>query len=262
MCELLQVCKSSLYYQPKQESSLNLKLMELMDVHYLEHPYKGAPRMYKYLTLDCGFKVSRNRVDRLYYEVMGLRAIMPGPHTSKRNKDHKVFPYLLRDLEIRGPNQVWATDITYIAMEKGFMYLTAVIDLYSRFIVGWKISNTMEANWCAELIEECMLEYGKPEIINTDQGAQYTSEIFVSTVIESGVKLSMDGKGRATDNAFIERFWRTIKYERLYLIAPQDGNHLFHLINDFIKEYNYSRRHSSINDYHPAFLFVNKLKVA
>jgi len=261
-CVLLVLCRASLYSVPKGESPLNLKLLELMDKHYLEHPYKGAPRMYKYLTLDCGYKVSENRVNRLYYDVLGLRSLLPGPHTSKRNKQHKVYPYLLRNLVINRPNQVWATDITYIPMAKGFMYLTAVIDVYSRFIVGWKVSNTMSAEWCAELIDECITEHGTPEIINTDQGAQYTSEVFTKKVLDNGIKLSMDGKGRATDNAFIERFWRSVKYERIYLLPPKDGKHLFHMLNDYIKEYNYERRHSSIKDYHPATLFVNKLKVA
>jgi len=261
-CVLLTLCRSSLYTVAKGESKLNLELLKLMDEHYLDHPYKGAPRMHTYLTLDCGFKVSENRVNRLYYDVLGLRSLSPGPHTSKRNKKHKVYPYLLRNLTICRPNQVWATDITYIAMANGFMYLTAVIDVYSRFIVGWKVSNTMSADWCAELLKECVESHGAPEILNTDQGAQYTSDIFTKTVKDYGIKLSMDGKGRATDNAFIERFWRTVKQERVYLFPPTDGKHLFHMLNDFIRTYNYERRHSSIDDYHPATVYKNKLKVA
>lgn len=262
MCFLLTVCRSSLYTKPRGTSRLNLEWMAKMDEHYLEHPYKGAPRMHTYLTLDCGYLINSKRTARLYYEVMGLRAIMPGPHTSKRNKDHCVYPYLLRGLEITRPNQVWATDITYIPMEKGFMYLTAIIDLYSRFVVGWSLSNTMDAQWCADLLKEAVDNYGNPEIINTDQGAQYTSEIFTTTVLELGIKLSMDGKGRATDNAFIERLWRSVKYEKVYLMPPTDGMHLHLLLNEYFHYYNYKRRHSSIADYHPATIYKPQLKVA
>jgi putative transposase len=199
-CLLLSIHRSGLYYQPKEESSLNEELMRLMDAHYLEHPYKGAPRMHTWLTKDMGYQVSKNRVSRLYYRVMGLRAIMPGPHTSKRGKNHAVYPYLLRDLPITHANQVWATDITYIPMAKGFMYLVAVIDLHSRMILGWSLSNTMEAEWCVEVVKEAIERYGKPEIFNTDQGAQFTSQTFSQYITAQGIKLSMDGKGRATDN--------------------------------------------------------------
>ena len=263
MCALLTVCRSSLYVTAKGESAENLKFMRLMDEHYLKYPYKGAPRMHKYLTLDCGFKINPKRTSRLYYEVMGLRAVMPGPHTSKRNKKHKIFPYLLRDLQVVKPNQVWAIDITYIPMEKGFLYLTAIIDLYSRFVVGWSVSNTMDAEWCAEVFNEAVGNYGKPEIINTDQGSQFTSDVFVEMVTKThSVRLSMDGKGRATDNAFIERLWRSVKYEKIYLMPPQDGKHLFYMLNDYFRYYNYKRRHSSIDDYHPATVYKPQLKVA
>lgn len=262
MCLLLTICRSSLYKKPRGESAENLRIMREIDKHYLDHPYKGAPRMHIYLTMDCGYKINRKRTDRLYYEVMGLRAVIPGPHTSKRNKDHKVYPYLLRDLEINRCNQVWATDITYIPMAKGFLYLTAIIDLYSRFVVGWSISNTMDSEWCAELLTEAVTVYGKPEIINTDQGSQYTSEVFTKKVESLGIKLSMDGKGRATDNAFVERLWRSVKYEKVYLMPPIDGQHLFHMLNDYFRYYNYERRHSSIDNYHPATIYKPKLKVA
>ncbi len=221
MCVLLTICRSSLYIKSKGESIKNLELMRLMDEHYMEHPYKGAPRMHKYLTLDLGYKINSKRTARLYYDVMGLRAIMPGPHTSKRNKDHKVYPYLLRDLVICRPNQVWAMDITYIPMEKGFLYLTAIIDLYSRFVVGWSVSSTMDSEWCAQVLQEAVSIYGKPEILNTDQGCQFTSEHFTTTVTKTlKIRLSMDGRGRATDNAFIERLWRSVKYEKIYLFPP------------------------------------------
>ena len=216
-CVYLDLCRSSLYITPKRESSLNLELMEKIDAHYMYHPYKGCPRMYIYLTKDEGYEVSYNRVERLYYKIMGLRAIMPGPHTSKRNKDHPVYPYLLNDLQVDMRNQVWATDITYVGIEKGYVYLTAIIDLYSRYIVGWSLSNSMSSTWCADTYKDAIAEHGVPEIVNTDQGVQYTSKEFTQTILNSGARLSMDGKGRATDNAFIERFWRSVKYEKLYL---------------------------------------------
>ena len=250
-CILLGICRSSLYYQSRGESDLNLELMRLMDEHYLNHPYKGAERMYIYLTKDLGYKVSRNRVNRLYYQVMGLRAIAPGPHTSKRRKDHKVYPYLLRGLKIGRSNQVWATDITYIPMPNGFMYLMVIIDLHSRYVIHWSISNTMDAEWCAEVFTEAVEYYGAPEIINTDQGSQFTSEEFIGAVKQAGVKLSMDGKGRATDNAFIERLWRTVKYEHIYLYAHDTVSNLYEGLQNYFEYYNTARRHSSIGNKYP-----------
>jgi putative transposase len=254
-CELLKVNRSSLYYKPSKESDLNLKLMRLMDEHYLKHPYKGAERMYKWLTMDKGYKVSLNRIERLYYKVMGLRSVLLGPHTSKRHKDHQVYPYLLRDLKIERNNQVWATDITYIPMEKGFMYLTAIIDIKSRYVLHWSLSNSMDAQWCAEVLEEAIAKHGKPEIINTDQGSQYTSEIFTNAVLSKGIKLSMDGKGRATDNAFIERLWRSVKYEKVYLYPTGKPLKLVLLLEAYFDYYNNERRHSSIDDKTPAELY-------
>jgi len=203
-CKLLNINRSSLYYKPAKTSSLNLKLAKEIDKHYLKHPDKGARRMHVWLTKDLSYNVSKNRIERIYYKQMGLRSLLPGPHTSKRNKKHKVYPYLLKDLKVTKPNQVWQTDISYIPILDGFMYLTAVIDVYSRYVVHWSISNSMEAQWCADFIEEAFEKNGKPDILNTDQGAQYTSDAFTNTVLKEGVKLSMDGKGRATDNAFIE----------------------------------------------------------
>jgi putative transposase len=261
-CGLLGINRSGIYYKPRSERSLNEELMRLMDEHYLEHPYKGAPRMYSWLTRDMGYAVSYNRVSRLYYEVMGLRALIPGPHTSKRAKDHAVFPYLLRGLEITHSNQVWATDITYIPMAKGFMYLVAVIDLHSRMILNWSVSNTMKAEWCKEVVAGAVEAYGKPEIFNTDQGAQFTSSVFSEYILGQGIKLSMDGKGRATDNAFIERFWRSLKYEHIYLWPPNNATELYQGIQRYIKWYNNERRHSSLNDQIPGEVYVQCSKNA
>ena len=247
-CELLEVTRSGYYYSPRPTSDLNLELMRKMDEHYLEHPYKGARRMHIWLTKDLGYKVSLNRIEHLYYNKMSLRSILPGPHTSKRNKEHKTYPYLLRELKITKPNQVWGTDITYIPMSNGFMYLTAVIDLYSRYVVHWSVSNSMEAEWCSSFIEEAFEVSGQtPEILNTDQGSQYTSGVFTSAVLNAGVKLSMDGKGRATDNAFIERLWRSVKYEKIYINPPKDGVDFYHKVEEYMYYYNNERRHSSID---------------
>lgn len=255
-CQLLDVSRSGLYYKPIGTSSLNLELMRLMDEHYLEHPDKGARRMHVWLTMDLGYEISLNRVENLYYKKMALRSILPGPHTSKRNKEHKIYPYLLRGLNVTKPNQVWGTDITYIPMANGFMYLIAVIDLYSRYVVHWSVSNSMEAEWCSEFIQDAFHINGTPEILNTDQGAQFTSEVFTTTVLASGVKLSMDGKGRATDNAFIERLWRSVKYEKIYIHPPKDGVDLYHKIKEYLYYYNNERRHSSIQDLVPLDKYI------
>jgi putative transposase len=245
-CELLSIYRSGIYYQPKGETALNLELMRQMDEHYLHHPFKGAKRMHTWLTMDKGYQISKNRVERLYYKVMGLRAIMPGVHTSKRHKAHKTYPYLLRNLSIERPNQVWATDISYIPMKKGFMYLTAIIDLHSRFVVNWSVSNTMDATWCKNTLEEAITMHGKPEILNTDQGSQYTSDEFSQYVLNQGIRLSMDGKGRALDNAFIERLWRSVKYEKIYLNPPNDGVDLYLMLVEYFNYYNSKRRHNGI----------------
>lgn len=256
-CELLELNRSSFYYRSNGETALNLELMRLMDEHYLEHPYKGAGQMYKWLKLKKGYNISINRIERLYYRLMGLRSVQPGPHTSKRCREHKVYPYLLRDLKVRRPNHVWATDITYIPMAKGFLYLTAIIDVYSRYVVHWSVSNTMDAEWCAQVFNEATEMYGCPEIINTDQGSQYTADAFTDAVLSKGVKLSMDGKGRATDNAFIERLWRSVKYEKVYLNPPQDGIHLNKMMNEYFNYYNMERTHSSIADHHPEEIYFS-----
>ena len=254
--KLLGIHRSGIYYQPVQTSSLNLELMRLMDAHYIKHPYKGARRMHVWLTKDKGYSVNLKRIGRLYYDVMGLRSVLPGPHTSKPGKGagHQVFPYLLRGLKINRPNQVWATDITYIPMSSGFMYLVAIIDIYSRYVVGWSISNTMDSAWCQATLEEAIGNYGKPEILNTDQGSQFTAKEFTTYVVGdgSGIRLSMDGVGRCIDNVFIERLWRTVKYEDIYIKEYLDGWQLHQGMHDFFKKYNNQRRHQSLDDEVPA----------
>ncbi len=258
-CRILGIHRSGLYYENRSESALNLELMAKMDKHYYHHPYKGAPRMHVWLTKDEGYPVNYKRIARLYYEVMGLRAITPGPHTSKGVKNHYKYPYLLRGLPIERPNQVWATDITYMPLPKGFMYLTAVIDLYSRYVTAWSLSNTMEAGWCCQLICDAVERHGKPDILNTDQGAQYTSELFSQYVLNRGIRLSMDGIGRATDNAFIERLWRTVKYENVRFNEYTDGTKMAQGLAEYFVEYNNVRRHSSIGDVPPKQLYESAL---
>ena len=258
-CRILGIHRSGLYYENRGESALNLELMRLMDEHYHDHPYKGVPSMYVWLTKDKGYKVSRNRIERLYYKVMGLRAIIPGPHTSKRHKNHPVYPYLLRGLQITHSQQVWATDITYMPLPKGFMYLTAVIDLFSRYVLNWSLSNTMEAEWCRRMIEDAILIYDAPEILNTDQGTQYTREEFSQYVLGAGIKLSMDGKGRATDNAFIERLWRTVKYENVRFKDYRNGRDMVKGMQEFFTKYNRVRRHSSLGEETPEKIYYQGL---
>lgn len=246
-CKLLGVPRSSHYYEPLEESPLNLELMRLMDQHYLEYPDKGPRRMLRWLRRVHGYEVNLKRINRLYYQVMGLHSVLPGPHTSRPRPGHKIYPYLLRGLAIDRPNQVWQTDISYVPMRHGYLYLTAWIDVYSRYVLSWSLSNTMTAQWCAQLYEQTTSEYGFPEIVNTDQGSQYTSEIFTETVLKSKqTALSMDGKGRATDNAFVERLWRTVKYEYIYLHEFKNGLDLNHGLQTYFDYYNWARDHSSL----------------
>lgn len=197
------------------ESAENLPLMRLIDSEYTNHPFYGTRKM-----RDClrrqGYKINRKRVQRLMRK-MGLQSIAPKPNTSKPHPAHRVYPYLLRNMEIICPNQVWCTDITYIPLPGGFVYLTAVMDLPSRFVLSWEGSVTMDSNFCVSTLESAFQRYGRPEIFNTDQGAQYTSNEFISTVLDNNVLLSMDGKGRFLDNILIERLWRSVKYEKVYL---------------------------------------------
>jgi putative transposase len=246
-CELLSIPRSGYYYHlgEKKEDTLNLELMKLIDQHYLEHPYMGVPSMTQWLSKDMGFNVNHKRIARLY-RLMDLSAIVPGPHTSKGCKEHKKYPYLLRNLVVDHVNQVWGIDITYIPIKNGYMYLVAIIDLYSRFVVGWSLSNTMEAVWVVETVKEAIGQYGRPEIINSDQGSQFTGDLYTGFLISEGITISMDGRGRATDNIFIERLWRSLKYEDIYLNAYETGTELFSGLRRYFQYYNQERRHSSL----------------
>ena len=263
-CNILSIHRSGLYYKPKGESEYNLKLMRMIDEHHLQYPFKGVPRLTTWLRMDMGEQVNHKRVARLC-GLLGIQAIGPKPNTSRRSRGpgHKVFPYLLRKLKVERPNQVWAIDITYIPVRGGYLYLVAIIDLYSRMIVGWSLSNTMEAEWCRLTLETAVETYGKPEILNTDQGSQFTSETFAAYVTkELGIRLSMDGKGRAIDNIFIERFWRSLKYEHVYLKPAQDGIECYHGIAEYFEYYNYQRRHQSLEDQIPGIIYGKEIKNA
>ncbi len=245
-CGLLQIHRSGLCYKPCEQSPENLDLMRVIDEQYLKYPFYGVPRMTKHLRKLLGRTINKKRVQRLY-KLMGLEAIGPKPNTSKPAADHKKYPYLLKNLQITGANHVWAIDITYIPMKKGFMYLVAIIDIHSRYIAGWSISNSMEAEWVVDLIREAINTHGKPQIINSDQGSQFTSEEYTGYPGSEQIKISMDGKGRAIDNIFIERFWRSLKYEYVYLNPVDNGLDLYNGINKWMEFYNMVRVHQSID---------------
>jgi putative transposase len=252
-CDLLNLHRSGLYYKPKGEKPENLEIMRLMDEHYLKHPTEGVIRMQDFL-LTMGFVVNHKRVRRLL-RLMGLMAIYPKKNLSKLGMKKYIHPYLLKGMKINRPNQVWAIDITYIPMKNGFMYMTAIIDVYSRYIVGWGISNTLEAEASLEVLKQAIKDHGKPEIINSDQGSQFTCEDWVEYLKEEGIKISMDGKGRAIDNIFIERFWRTLKYDHVYLYPAKDGLELYQGVKEYIGYYNHVLHHQGIDRKIPADLY-------
>jgi putative transposase len=259
-CEL-SIHRSGLYYAPKSESELNLQLMQLIDQQFMLRPYYGVPRMTKWLKLDKGFKINHKRIERLY-RIMGLQALGPKPNTSRPGKHHKRFPYLIKNLKITRSNQVWAMDITYIPVQNGYLYLCAIIDLQSRYVVNWSLSNTMSSSWCTKTLEQAIDQFGTPEIVNTDQGSQFTSEEFTEYVLNKGIRLSMDGKGRAIDNIFIERLWRSVKYEHVYLKPSEDGIECYNGLQEYFEFYNHHRRHQSLNDQTPKTVYRNSPKVA
>jgi putative transposase len=248
-CRLLSISRSSFYYQPKPMKEEDLALMRLIDEQFLKTPTWGSRSMRNHLR-RLGYKVNRKRIQRLM-RIMGLEPIYPKPRTSRPHPDHKVYPYLLRDLTIDHPNQVWTSDITYIPMSRGFMYLVAVMDWHSRKILSWRVSNTLESEFCIEAVEQAILRYGKPEIFNTDQGAQFTSRGFVGLLESHGIQVSMDGRGRAQDNIFIERLWWTLKYHYLYLHAFDNGSELRQGLHQWVNFYNQERFHQALDNLTP-----------
>ena len=253
-CKLLDISRSGLYYQPVGISQKDLTLMKLIDRQYLATPFYRARKIAVWLK-NQGYRVNRKRVRRLM-RIMGLTAIYRRPRTSKPAPSHKIYPYLLSGMEITRPNQVWAADITYIPMARGFLYLVAIIDWYSRCVLSWRLSNTLDADFCAEALEEA-LRKGRPDIFNTDQGAQFTSEAFTGLLKQRGVRISMDGKGRYSDNLFIERLWRTVKYEEVYLKAYQDGRDARIGLGNYFSFYNTERPHQALGYRTPAEVFTS-----
>ncbi|MEO1384407.1 MAG: IS3 family transposase [Bacteroidota bacterium] len=257
-CELLGVSRSTWAYHPRGESEENLHYMHLIDRLHLAHPEWGYPMMTMNLR-RMGHRVNHKRVARLM-KLMRIRSILPKPKTTLRHPDHKVYPYLLRDLKVSYPNHVWAADITYIPMAKGFMYLVAIIDWYSRFVISWQLSNSLETIFCILALEQAWA-YGCPKIFNTDQGVQFTSTKFTQCLKDKQVDISMDGKGRALDNVFVERLWWSIKYEDIYPKAYENGQQLHQGIKRYIEYYNYKRLHSSLQYNPPASIYTGEIKL-
>jgi len=256
-CELLGLNRSSLYYKETGGDSYNLLLMNLIDEEYTRHPFKGIIKLTKYLN-DLGHQVNEKRVRRLT-RLMGILAVYPKKKfLSQSNSEHKIYPYLLQDVEIIAPNHVWSTDITYIKLRQGFIYLVAVLDWYSRFVLSWKISNTLDVSFCIEALEEAIMFYGKSDIFNTDQGSQFTSDAFTKILLANDIKISMDGKGRAFDNIFTERFWRTVKYEEVYINAYQSISEARSSLEKYFYFYNYERHHQGLNYKKPAEIYYAK----
>ena len=243
-CELLSVSRSGLYYEPVKESKENLAIMRLLDEQYLRTPFYGVERLLVLLVV-MGYRINRKRLRRLLI-LQGWQTLYPAARTTRIDPAAYKYPYLLKDLEVKHKNQVWATDITYLPMRNGFMYLCAVIDVYTRYVVGWGISNTMTAEWCTEIVQEAIAVHGSPTIMNSDQGSQFTSEVYTALLKDKGVQISMDGKGRAIDNIFIERLWRTVKYEHIYLHVYEDGLSLYKGLKQYFSFYNGERRHQSL----------------
>lgn len=255
-CEVLSISRSSAYRKPAQVAAEELDLMRDLDKLHLRHPFKGSRRLRDDLWDNYGLVVNRKRVQRLM-NVMGISALHPGAKTTKPNPKHKVYPYLLRNLDISEVNQVWCTDLTYIPMRKGFLYLVAIMDWNSRKVLSWRLSNSLDAAPCIEALEEALSLHGTPDIFNSDQGCQFTSEGFTDVLKDHGVRISMDGKGRWMDNVFIERLWRSLKYEEVYLKAYDTVAEAEKSIEDWMNFYNQERRHASLGRMTPDQVYYN-----
>jgi putative transposase len=247
-CELLSLPRSSYYFTPQPESPENLELMKLIDQIHLERPFFGSRQMTTFLQ-RAGHTVNRKRIRRLM-SLMRIEAVYPRPRTTRPDTAHKVYPYLLRDVKIERVNQVWSSDITYVPMRNGFLYLVAVIDWYSRYVLSWKLSNTLDGLFCLECLEESLTK-GTPEIFNTDQGAQFTASRYTGCLEAAGIRVSMDGKGRALDNVWVERLWRSVKYEECYLKDYESGEELYHSLKAYFDFYHRLRPHQGLNNQTP-----------
>ena len=257
-CNMLKISRSTVYYKRKRVKKEDLELMRIIDKQYLKTPVYGSRSMRNYLQ-RLGYNINRKRVQRLM-RLMGLEAIYPKPKTSKPHPEHKIYPYLLRGLKIKRSNQVWVADITYIPLERGFMYLVAVMDWYSRKVLSWRVSNTLEADFCVEALKDAIHSHGCPEIFNTDQGSQFTSEDFTGELEDHGIKISMDGRGRFQDNIFIERLWWTVKHHYVYLRTFDNGTDLRNGLQHWFAYYNQERFHQSLADLTPDEVYFKEHK--
>ena len=243
-CRVLDISRSSVYYQGAEESDENLELMWLIDQVHMGRPFLGVRRITDALR-DAGYRINPKRTHRLMQK-MGIQALGPKPNTSKRHAKHKIYPYLLRNLTVDRPNQVWASDITYIPMARGFVYLKVIMDWYSRKVLSWRLSNSMDTSFCIDALEEALYRHGKPEIFNSDQGSQFTSEAFTQVLKDNAIRISMDGKGACRDNVFVERLWRSVKYEEVYLNAYESVGEAKNGIGQWIEFYNRERKHQTL----------------
>lgn len=255
-CKLFKISRTSVYYKPKGEKPENFELMRLMDEQYLKTPTHGSRSMVTFLE-KLGYDKNRKRIQRLM-RLMGLEAIYPKKKTSTPNPAHKIYPYLLRKLCIDHPNQVWAADISYLPMEQGFMYLVAIMDWHSRKVLSWRVSNTMDSDFCVTALKEAIYKYDCPEIFNTDQGSQFTSESFTKVLKDNDIKISMDGRGRFQDNIFIERLWWTLKYHYFYLRTFETGSELRKGLRNWFQYYNQERFHQSLENWTPNEIYYKK----
>ena len=251
-CELLGLCRSSLYYEPATETAENLRLMRRIDQEYTAHPFLGSRRLTQWL-IGQGEAVNRKRVVRLM-RLMGLEAIYPKPKLSAAGRGHRIYPYLLRNVSIERPDQVWSTDITYVPLACGFMYLAAILDWFSRYVLAWRLSNTLDGSFCLEMLDEA-LSRGRPEVFNTDQGVQFTAQAWTGRLESAGVAVSMDGRGRCLDNVFVERLWRSVKYEDLYLWRYETVPQLQQGLGRYFPYYNEERRHQALDYRTPAQVY-------
>jgi putative transposase len=251
-CELLELPRSTYYYLPVSETAENLELLRLLDEQYLRTPFYGSRRMAAWLARE-GYEVNRKRVQRLM-RILGVEGLAPRPKTTKPAPGHRVFPYLLRNVEITHADQVWSTDITYIPLRNGYLYLAAILDWHSRYVLSWQLSNSLENSFCLEALDEALAQ-GKPEIFNTDQGVQFTSVEFTNRLLDRAVAISMDGRGRALDNAFIERLWRTVKYEEVYLKDYATADEVYQGLTNYFLFYNHERPHQALNYQTPYQLY-------
>lgn len=258
-CKLLKINRSSIYYTPVGIDPETLRLMNEIDRTFTKYPFFGSRQITACLPRS-GLQAGRHRIRRLM-SVMGLQTIYKGPNTSKKHSQHRIYPYLLRKLSITHPNQVWCSDITYIPMQRGFLYLVAIMDWATRKVLSWRLSNTMDASFCVEALNEAILKYGKPEIMNTDQGAQFTGRDWIATLTDAKIKISMDGRGRYLDNIFIERLWRSLKQEAVYLHELLDGFQAKRVIKDWIGFYNTERPHTALDKQTPNSAYFSAISI-